>query len=376
MKSSNVVFRNEITLKEFYLTNSFHCLVSFANEPSPNDEQNPNIYQTQHPQYNYKLLGHPRSDELDLQNKALQVETLPCQQEIVDYLIVENSVEIGAQAVQSSVYTGTIKKQLPIAKSTPSCNELVVNSAKNVVTNNEEFVCSICEMFIEIGNGIVLKECFHTFCRLCIVDSIEHTASMICPFRIENCNIEISDTEVRSLLSPASYNHVVEKMMMRISNDVVVHVEDLPEIYYLENLEANNYIENNEPFRCSICLNEINIQAGVVLKNCLHMFCKECLNKTIEYSDDVVVKCPFMDDLGSCEFFLQDSEFRSLASDNAIKQQHVKSLKQAELSAAGDAYHCKYPDCEGWVILDHTNPVDFICVVCLKNNCFACKVSE
>ena len=66
----------------------------------------------------------------------------------------------------------------------------------------------------------------------------------------------------------------------------------------------------------------------------------------------------------------------SLASENAIRQQHVKSLKQAELSAAGDAYHCKYPDCEGWVIVEQANAGDFICEVCSKKNCLACKVNK
>lgn len=286
--------------------------------------------------------------------------------------LLQSSIETCAETVQPCINKGAIRKVPPKS----SYNELVESSAKEIVTNTEEFVCSICFRFIEINVGIVLKECFHRFCRLCLVDSIEHSASLACPFPIEVCNVVISDAQVQSLLNPVSYIRVMEKMIDRILNEKKKEqTNELPEIYYLENLEAHNYIENIEPFQCPICLTEIDISEGVVLKNCLHMFCKECLNKTIEHSEEIVTKCPFTDDLGSCEFFLQDCEFRALASENAIKQQHVKSLKQAELSAAENAFHCKFPDCEGWVIVDQANTLDFICQVCTKINCLACKVN-
>ncbi|CAO1384667.1 unnamed protein product [Diamesa tonsa] len=288
-------------------------------------------------------------------------------------VLLQSSIEIRDQTVQPKPCTskGAIRK----VPTNSRYNELTENTAKNIVTNTEEFVCSICEMFIEVNLGVVLKECFHSFCRLCIVDSIEHSTTMACPFPIETCKVVISDDQVQSLLTPASYKIVIGKMIDRaLKEKERKEVNDLPEIYYLENLEAHSYIENIEPFQCPICLTEIDINEGVVLKNCLHMFCKDCLNKTIEHSEDIVTKCPFTDDLGSCEFFLQDCEFRALASENAIKQQHAKSLKQAELSAAGDAYHCKFPNCEGWVIVDQAHAGDFICEVCNKRNCLACKV--
>ena len=423
------VFQNEKTLKEFYLVNSFRCNVPISDQHYTNEKLNPNIYQTQqHPHqkyqnesfnllpnvgqkidledafcypnqylYNYQSQQHPhqkyQNESIDLQPNIRQRTVLEdslrniapstnnnstevCQREIDNKsqdVLLQSSIEMCSQTVQPCTSKGAIRKVPKI-----SCyNELVESTAKKIVTNTEEFVCSICEMFIEVNLGIVLKECFHRFCRLCIVDSIEHSASMVCPFPIEICNVVISDDQVQSLLTPDSYKLVMEKMIDRILNEKKpVDVNELPEFYYLENLDAHTYIENIEPFQCPICLTEIDIGEGVVLKNCLHMFCKDCLNKTIEHSEDIIIKCPFTDDLGSCEFFLQDCEFRALASENAIRQQHAKSLKQAELSAAGDAYHCKSPDCVGWVIVDQANAVDFICEVCTKKNCLACKVNN
>lgn len=377
MLQPKFVFQNEQKLKEFYLKNSFHCYVPIFHEQYSNDELYKRLelmeqtQQNKHPHYKYqeqlKQKNHIESRQEEVVNNYL-LETA-----------IENPFEIPkTPALQPCINQGAIRKVPQIPKPVSSYNKLVEHSAKKVVTNMEEFVCSICERFIEIGHGIVLKECFHQFCRLCIVDSIEHNASTECPFNIEVCKIVISDEEVQSLLSPASYDRVVAKMTDRILNENQADQvqNDLPEIYFLENLADHNYIENIEPFQCPICLTEIDIGEGVVLKNCLHMFCKECLNKTIEHSDDVLIKCPFTDELGSCEFFLQDSEFRSLASEKAIQQQLVKSLKQAELAAAELAFHCKYPDCEGWVIIDQANAGDFVCEVCVKRNCLACKVKK
>lgn len=374
MLQPQFIFQNEQKLKEFYLTNSFHSYVPIFQEQYPNDELYKRVelmeqtQLTKHPHYKYQ--------EQLKQNNPTEVRP----QEVVNNCLLKTTIEnpIETQALQQCINQGAIRKIPKISKPVSSYSELVEHSAKKVVTNMEEFVCSICERFIEIGHGIVLKECLHQFCRLCIVDSIEHAASTDCPFNIEACKIVISDEEVQSLLSHASYDRVVAKMNDRIlkENQAEQVQNDLPEIYYLESLEDHNYIENIEPFQCPICLTEIDIGEGVVLKNCLHMFCKECLNKTIEHSDDVLIKCPFTDELGSCEFFLQDSEFRSLASEKAIQQQHVKSLKQAELAAAELAFHCKYPDCEGWVIIDQANAGDFVCEVCVKRNCLACKVKN
>lgn len=43
----------------------------------------------------------------------------------------------------------------------------------------------------------------------------------------------------------------------------------------LENLYNSDLIENSEPFKCDICLDdEVQPNDGVILKDCLHMFCK------------------------------------------------------------------------------------------------------
>ena len=37
----------------------------------------------------------------------------------------------------------------------------------DIIPNAEAFECLICMMDIEPGDGVVLRECLHTFCKVC-----------------------------------------------------------------------------------------------------------------------------------------------------------------------------------------------------------------
>lgn len=51
----------------------------------------------------------------------------------------------------------------------------------------------------------------------------------------------------------------------------------------------------SEPFDCDICLEQqISPKQGVLLKDCLHLFCKECLRNHVNFNPDpVLVQCPY-----------------------------------------------------------------------------------
>lgn len=70
-------------------------------------------------------------------------------------------------------------------------------------------------------------------------------------------------------------------------------------------LEHNIYIENTEKFECPICLAEFTEGLGVILRDCLHTFCKECLAHTIEHSDEPVVRCPVLVEKQRCDGVMQ-----------------------------------------------------------------------
>ncbi len=43
---------------------------------------------------------------------------------------------------------------------------------------------------------------------------------------------------------------------------------------HILNLESKEFITNTEAFDCPVCFDEINPGDGVVLRECLHKFCK------------------------------------------------------------------------------------------------------
>lgn len=78
---------------------------------------------------------------------------------------------------------------------------------------------------------------------------------------------------------------------------------------YLEllNLDNAGIVPNIEPFECTICFIVYQEGEGVVLRDCLHIFCKECLGYAIQYCEEPEVKCPYKDTEYSCEMSLQVS---------------------------------------------------------------------
>lgn len=81
----------------------------------------------------------------------------------------------------------------------------------------------------------------------------------------------------------------------------------------LVNLENADLVISSEPFDCSICLVNYRGDEGVVLRDCLHTFCRPCLAHTVEYSEEAEVKCPYRDENYACDSTLQEREMKSVS---------------------------------------------------------------
>ncbi|CAH0404941.1 unnamed protein product [Chilo suppressalis] len=90
-------------------------------------------------------------------------------------------------------------------KSTDVYNELVQLERQAVVPNVEAFVCDICIEDCAPGDGVVLRECAHSFCRPCLVDVIRHyeEPAVACPAM--GCIGLLHEREIRALVSPEDY---------------------------------------------------------------------------------------------------------------------------------------------------------------------------
>lgn len=143
--------------------------------------------------------------------------------------------------------------------------------------------------------------------------------------------------------------------------------------HYMElvNLDSADLIANVDPFECPICFGQYEQYEGIVLRDCLHTFCKECLVNTINYSEEAEIKCPYMDNAYSCESVIQQREIKSLVTKDMYEAHLAKSIRQAE-SKLDNTFHCKTPNCRGWCIYED-NVNQFKCPVCTIVNCLTCR---
>ncbi|XP_032682423.1 uncharacterized protein LOC116849402 [Odontomachus brunneus] len=149
-----------------------------------------------------------------------------------------------------------------------------------------------------------------------------------------------------------------------------VKMERYEELILLENWDV---IPNSESIECPICFVTYGPREGVILRDCLHMFCRACIANTIEYCEEAEVKCPYRDAEYTCESTLQEREIKALVEAKVYQQHLAKSIAQAENNAGNKAFHCKTPDCPGWCIYDD-DVNNFLCPVCGANNCLTCQV--
>ncbi|CAH1270746.1 SHARPIN [Branchiostoma lanceolatum] len=135
--------------------------------------------------------------------------------------------------------------------------------------------------------------------------------------------------------------------------------------------EQQFLVPNTLEFECAICFMDVEPGEGVVLRDCLHSFCRECLRQHIVQCEEADVKCPFVDDDYSCPAMLQDREIRALLSPDEYQRYQERGLAIAE-GQARDAFHCKTADCRGFCFYEDLSN-DFFCPVCGKRNCLTCK---
>ncbi|XP_053986904.1 uncharacterized protein LOC128880641 [Hylaeus volcanicus] len=198
--------------------------------------------------------------------------------------------------------------------------------------------------------------------------------------QVDNLNVEklpnvINDEAIAStvgLQAVEEDQEVVEELQETEDKDIPedVRMERYEELISLENCDV---IPNSEPIECPVCFVTYGPREGVILRDCLHMFCRSCIANTIRYCEDAEVKCPYRDSEYTCESTLQEREIKALVEPEVYQQHLAKSIAQAENNAGNNAFHCKTPDCPGWCIYDD-DVNNFLCPVCGANNCLTCQV--
>ncbi|XP_020349945.1 ranBP-type and C3HC4-type zinc finger-containing protein 1 isoform X1 [Oncorhynchus kisutch] len=136
-------------------------------------------------------------------------------------------------------------------------------------------------------------------------------------------------------------------------------------------LDGKDLVPNPDAVDCRICYLDLQPGEGVLLRECLHCFCRDCLRSVVLMCEDPEVACPYRDDTYACDCTLQGREIRALVSEEEYERWLQRGLSVAESRCEG-SYHCASPDCAGWCVYEDTVNV-FHCPVCNKHNCLLCK---
>ncbi|XP_042259946.1 ranBP-type and C3HC4-type zinc finger-containing protein 1 isoform X1 [Thunnus maccoyii] len=136
---------------------------------------------------------------------------------------------------------------------------------------------------------------------------------------------------------------------------------------HLLEIEEQNLIPNTTDTDCPICFSPLQPEEGIVLRECLHTFCRECLKGTIVNSQDAEVSCPDCE----CDSKLLDREIKALLTEEEHQRFLELRLSIAE-SRSEHSFHCQTPNCRGWCIYeDEVN--EFHCELCDETNCILCR---
>lgn len=170
------------------------------------------------------------------------------------YVFPKTAVDQRKPVITSVIY----KSSLIGAKETikPSQNhyqELVNLDLSNIAPNLEMFQCSIC--FLEIGPkaGAVLRDCLHTFCKLCLGSHIKYSdeAEIKCPFIDDqySCQSLLQEREIRALVTKEEYDKHLARSIRQAENKI-------ENTFHCKTPNCRGWCifeDTSNTFRCPVC---------------------------------------------------------------------------------------------------------------------------
>ncbi|XP_053723963.1 ranBP-type and C3HC4-type zinc finger-containing protein 1 [Synchiropus splendidus] len=133
--------------------------------------------------------------------------------------------------------------------------------------------------------------------------------------------------------------------------------------------DEQDLIPSTEEVNCPVCFSDLAPGEGVVLRECLHTFCRDCLRGTILNTQDAEISCP-----DECNSKVLDREIAALLTEE--EHQHFLDLRLNIAESRSDrSFHCKTPNCRGWCVYeDEVN--EFYCPLCQAINCILCRANH
>ncbi|XP_052120675.1 uncharacterized protein LOC113205707 isoform X2 [Frankliniella occidentalis] len=149
--------------------------------------------------------------------------------------------------------------------------QLLVNlERQDLVPSTEHFECPVCLTEYGPGDGAVLRECLHTFCRACLINTVQFSddAEVKCPYRDKQyaCDGILQEREIKALVPAALYEQHLAKSMTQAERK-------MDKAFHCKTPDCTGWCvfeDNVNEFRCPVCraTNCLTCQAIHADNNC------------------------------------------------------------------------------------------------------------
>ncbi|KAG0429930.1 hypothetical protein HPB47_023171, partial [Ixodes persulcatus] len=162
-------------------------------------------------------------------------------------------------------------EQLPRALSPQEYARIMELEEQDIVPSMEAFECSVCFSDVGPGEGALLKDCLHMFCRACLYNAVRYAeeAMVKCPFRNEeySCSSHLQEREIKALVPPEVYEY-------HLSQSLKTAESQAPNSFHCKTADCPGWcvLEGNvNVFTCPVChhSNCLTCRAIHEGKNCL-----------------------------------------------------------------------------------------------------------
>ncbi|XP_077591972.1 ranBP-type and C3HC4-type zinc finger-containing protein 1 isoform X1 [Stigmatopora nigra] len=215
-------------------------------------------------------------------------------------------------------------------------NQLLLMDGQDLVPNPESFDCRICYTEIKPGDGAVLRECLHCFCKDCLrtVIMMSEEPEVSCPYRDDTyaCTCSLQEREIKSLVSPEDYQRWLQRSLS-------VAESRCEGSYHCATADCTGwcvYEDTVNVFPCPVCTK----------KNCLI--------------------CKAIHEGMNCKQYQDDLAARAINDSAARRTTHLLQT----LVQSGEAMHC--PQCG--IIVQKRDGCDWLrCTVCQTEICWVTR---
>lgn len=206
----------------------------------------------------------------------------------------------------------------------------------DVVPNHDEFQCPLCLKTCLPNDGVVLRDCIHSLCKLCVRESIISNLDLQikCPYKTTYvCESNLQDREIKGIVGQDIYDEHLARITLQIRKDKNIfncRNENCLGFGFIDEQETSFECSECKTINCTLCRDihngmnceefekskilqkelsenkkEVSFTAhyfqcqycsqytkGVYLDKCNHSVCNICLIKKLTTTKTKNIKCP------------------------------------------------------------------------------------